>query len=629
MAAAWNARAAAKPGQAPTVVIGDDFGNGKPPNLFSRKKYLDAMIVGGKLTNPPDGSGNDHGYHVSGIVFGNLANDRTAPGLVTGAFPKRGKLVPIDRYEDNTLLGDPAQFAPAIDAIPGRVVVNTSIGFRECVSTIAGADAVKWIEAVRDLGLEDRVFHTASAGNEGKEGGSALCGSRWSAAATRTDLQDTGGNPVDPLTNTLAVENVSEEANSSALTCLSETSNIDGSIAAPGREVWSFTKTGGAKNKNGTSMASPLVGGLATYLWSIDKDLTPQQLGAAIRMNADDPLPVKVCERESAKRLDAYAATLSLDQTGAPAPATWPVRFAILNKNGDEKFDQKDLAAFRPEVKPSLLNTKRDWSRFDLNGDGYTGGLDSAPFDLDRTGSTRAGTTVLGDPVTDGNGAEYDENSVTDADVLCFYAHSPLYTGSPTRRAEELEGLCEPPGSVEFEGGSAQVVAFCSVSGEGEVKFADQWGIQDFSFSETASGPPCASATQNSTIVVNPNGATIGGSGSASRLGPDAADGESVVDTIFTVSGTLAWEISGTVASDGHGAQATIELDDPDGHLRAGNCSFGGVSDNCAGGPPDSSFSDSGTLPPGVYHLDAFAICDPNVNGGSCDASWDVTLELG
>src|SRR5439155_18314724 len=96
-----------------------------------------------------------------------------------------------------------------------------------------------------------------------------------------------------------------------------------------------------------------------------------------------------------------------------------------------------DLQRFVGHVASSKTGLKRDWSRFDLNGDGFTGGLHVTEFDLDRTGSQRAGPTVLG--TVDLLGAPYDETFATDQDVLCYYAYSPLYTGSKNRRRQLLD----------------------------------------------------------------------------------------------------------------------------------------------------------------------------------------------
>jgi hypothetical protein len=458
MAAAWNARSAASEAHAPTVVIADNWGNGQPRNLFGGKRYINANIIGGGIDPNPQGlSASNHGYHVTGIVFGSFANDATGAGLVTGVFPGRGRLVPIDGQNDGSLWADENKLAAAIDSIHGHVVLNTSLSDGPDAS---GSGAVSWIELVRQLGLENRVFHATAAGNDGLAGGTAGAASSWSAAATRPDLQDDTGAHVAPLTNTVAVENAEEASNSSALTCLNQQSNSGGSVAAPGTDVYSFDKAGHGINLSGTSQASPVVAGLAAYLWAIAPDLTPQDLVSAITQNPQ-PAPDQGCARPSAPRIDAYAATLSMDQAVSPKIAGYPVRMAILNVTGGRGFNGDDLETFARKVDPDRNPGARDWSRFDLNGDGFTGGSETAPFDLDRSDSTRAGATVLADATVTvaGTKVSYDENAVTDADVLCFYAYSPLYTGTSRRRHHQLKKLC------------TEVRAFSGTANGGRVTF--------------------------------------------------------------------------------------------------------------------------------------------------------------
>ena len=74
-----------------------------------------------------------------------------------------------------------------------------------------------------------------------------------------------------------------------------------------------------------------------------------------------------------------------------------------------------------------------DYSRHDLNGDGFTGGSRAAGFDLDPTGSEQFGARSLGQVTAEVGGEErsFDEAFVTDADVLCFYG--PAGTSRLTR----------------------------------------------------------------------------------------------------------------------------------------------------------------------------------------------------
>src|SRR6185295_8010214 len=88
---------------------------------------------------------------------------------------------------------------------------------------------------------------------------------------------------------------------------------------------------------------------------------------------------------------------LSLDAAADASPATMPVRLALLDLNDTGSFDQDDLFSFVSVYVDNATGeefepTEPSYSRFDLNGDGYTGGSRTARFDLDRTdGSTQFG----------------------------------------------------------------------------------------------------------------------------------------------------------------------------------------------------------------------------------------------
>jgi hypothetical protein len=124
--------------------------------------------------------------------------------------------------------------------------------------------------------------------------------------------------------------------------------------------------------------------------------------------------PASACQ--SAPAADAYAAVLSLDHPGRQTPANDPVRPALLDVNNDHHSDEHDLMGLAANVFPSTPPSTQDWSRDDLNGDGFTGGPTTAPFELDTTDSTRGDAPILG-PVTqtiDGSPVSFDENAATD-----------------------------------------------------------------------------------------------------------------------------------------------------------------------------------------------------------------------
>src|SRR5207253_448149 len=91
----------------------------------------------------------------------------------------------------------------------------------------------------------------------------------------------------------------------------------------------------------------------------------------------------------------------------------------------------------------ATANGAVDYSRFDLNGDGSTGGAGKDRFDLDMDGAYgTASATIEGVPVS------YDETGVTDDDVLCYYAYSSLYRGDPAARTSAVGTRCRPHGGT-------------------------------------------------------------------------------------------------------------------------------------------------------------------------------------
>jgi len=143
--------------------------------------------------------------------------------------------------------------------------------------------------------------------------------------------------------------------------------------------------------------------------------------------------------------IDAYAAALSLDAAVLPTPQSAPVRLAILDWDDNGVFDENDLAAFvfayfDPSTGQPLEPTSPDFSRFDLNGDGFTGGSRTDRFDLDRVGSTQFGQTLYSTvtQLIEGQTISFNENTLTDLQILCYYAYSALYTGDPDVRKQLL-----------------------------------------------------------------------------------------------------------------------------------------------------------------------------------------------
>ena len=450
--AAWNARNAIR--HSPQVLIADNFGDGAPTH--------NSINYTGIIYNFSNTTLDSHGYHVLGILAGIHGAHYT-----TGIFPDTINLHAIDGMAGLDWSTTLNRILQILSSNPGKWVVNTSIGYEVCTGINGHCTKLEkarkwastWIEEVRRLGLESRVLHVAAAGNIETPPGinirDAETDSTFASARLLSGLTDALGNPLPNLTNTLIIENavntVVDPNNIQPVKtkCLSVNSFVGGDLAAIGEDVWSYIDAiGNQGGHSGSSMAVPEVAGLAAYLWSIDSSPSAQQILNAIYANSR-PVPVvagdPACSDWAfpAPVIDAYAALLSLDATSTPTPANSPVRLALLDVNDDGEFEGTDLALFIDQYFDTSTTppvprepAAPDYGRYDLNGDGWTGSDYTTDFDLDRTGSIQYGPAVLGNVTQniEGDSINFDENSLTDMQILCYYAYSPLYTGDSDAR---------------------------------------------------------------------------------------------------------------------------------------------------------------------------------------------------
>ena len=472
--AAWNVRDALSSAQGirPTMVVVDAFGAGAPFSDYGVRASVNDYA---NIQNP-----SRHGYHVLGIMAADYGGGNDERGRITGIYPGNLEVSAIDILGDTQVTGALNSGADPMPYIENKlrdrlrelngnnIVVNTSLGFpcktaagaaQYCTDSYARQAAISWILKVRGWGLDNTFLHIAAAGNITAGGNPyARLDNPFAAAHLTRDLALPDGTPVPALTNTLVVESLTRNgASVYQPLCRSAGSKGGGDISGVGTDVWSLAgpRPGdGVIQKSGTSMAAPQVAGLAAYVWALDPGLDVATLISRLKASSRPVMPAAVYQIQTcslgqpASMIDAYAAVLSVDKasaidgTGQPADAR--VRGTLLDiadgtgslgSNG--QFDEYDLTQWLLLLQQMV--TTPDYSRYDLNGDGITGGGGVERFDLNIDGlfASQVSLTIQGKTIN------YDETRLTDMQILCYYAYSPLYTGDLQFRDDNIKG-CNP-----------------------------------------------------------------------------------------------------------------------------------------------------------------------------------------
>lgn len=403
----------------PTVIIPDYFiGLPAIAGAFSVSTDLVGTPTCGNAAVP------NHGWSVLSAMAGSFSG---AAPLATGILPFSLNVNTVDLCSIN-FANFYNQLISLIAAAPGRIIFSTSLYGGGASNTTVGsakvlaAQAAAWFNLLRGGNpgvspVESRLWMYVLAGNNnGLAGASAPTNNEYYYAAVN------GVNGFATPTNVTSVGATNWVYGAGGQPVSSGVANFTapgGSLNAIGVNVWAFIDNGETTQyESGTSFATPQVAGLAAFLAGIDaQNLTLGQIDQRIRDTS-----------AATGTIDAYAATLTLDTALTPNGA--PNRMALLDVLHHGRFDEDDLAAI-----VSALTSHAgalDYSQYDLNGDGFTGGgaAHTASFDLDvsyvpgNSGSlySTIQETIAGVPVS------FNESQLSDEQILCYYAYSPLYT---------------------------------------------------------------------------------------------------------------------------------------------------------------------------------------------------------
>lgn len=188
-----------------------------------------------------------HGTHVAGIIGAAMGNGKGGAGIAPGATILSLRVVNAAGY-----IYDSALIAALRTAVKnGAQIVNISIG-----GTAYNAVFQKVINEATEAG----VTVVAAMGNDGTN-----C------------LNYPAG--YDNVIGVVSVDRTNNRASGSSY-------GTWGDVAAPGAAVWSTTYHGSYGSKSGTSMASPVVAGVAALYKSVHPDATPAQITARLKATA-------------------------------------------------------------------------------------------------------------------------------------------------------------------------------------------------------------------------------------------------------------------------------------------------------------------------------------------------------
>jgi subtilisin family serine protease len=267
--------------------FGETPGNGVDDD---HNGYVDD-VHGVDLTSKQSGQalkdGFGHGTHVAGIV----AAARNGRGVV-GVAPKARLM--IVRVLDDNGGGSTGAVAEGVRyaAANGAKVVNLSLG---------GGDL--------DPRLKDAINAAGAAGTL------VVC-------AAGNSGQDIDRKPIYPAAipaaNLLAVAST-DPASGKGISSFSNFGRHTVQVAAPGGNILSTSKDGGWVLMSGTSMASPMVAGVAALAASVNPGISAVDLRAVIMDNADrSRLPVSAGYVDALGTVQAASHASGYDTTQAP-----------------------------------------------------------------------------------------------------------------------------------------------------------------------------------------------------------------------------------------------------------------------------------------------------------------------
>lgn len=224
-------------GDNPYDLLDVPYGNGNPKNLFPEES---------------------HGTHVAGIVGSNRMNELGSNGVADNV-----KLMSIrsvsnaDEYDKDIALG----IRYAVDN--GAKIINCSFGKRYSPNKEWVYDAIKYAQRKNVL-----IVH--AAGNDSKDIDLASKNPNYP--------NDHKGTKGEFVKNFISVGALAPSFGAGIIASFSNIGKENVDVFAPGDEIYSTIPQSNYKYEGGTSMAAPVVSGIAALVWSRYPNLKASEL---------------------------------------------------------------------------------------------------------------------------------------------------------------------------------------------------------------------------------------------------------------------------------------------------------------------------------------------------------------
>ena len=230
----------------------------------------------------------DHGCHVAGIMSANINNGKGVAGICPKA-----ELYCVDwSMEDNQLWSETLAiiFGLAHNVKAGAKAVNFSVGMSGSIpenyaylnnsSFRFSALLSSYVMAsLLSKGYEFVVCHSAGNGNSALQCIDARNSGYFAAISKDNCFTGLYKVSADDIINRIIVVGSAQNMGSGKyMQAPSSNSGPEVSIAAPGVYVYSCVSGDGYEYFSGTSMATPIVAGIAGLIWGVNPDFTGAQV---------------------------------------------------------------------------------------------------------------------------------------------------------------------------------------------------------------------------------------------------------------------------------------------------------------------------------------------------------------